>query len=177
MDGIKSMSRIKKGALYFGCIANIVVVFLFTGPIGPMYYNWLSKQSHGVVSIVEILKKSLLTGQGFPAALWLLGMLTFFMDFMNFEIKTFSFTKRLSKAAYTAYLIQFLFPLQASLALITVILRAQGESLPFSLDNLFLAFPKNNFFSYWMLSSLMALVIDWLLAIIIVSIPGVSQVL
>merc|ERR1711937_563151 len=115
-------------------------------PLYSIYVDWLSKQAHVVVSIMEILKTSLFMGNGIPTALWLLGMLMFFVDFMNFEIKAFSLTKTLSKAAYTAYLIQFLFPLQASLALITAILRAQGESLPFSLDNLFLEFPKNNIF-------------------------------
>ena len=177
MSGIKKMSRVTKIALYAGCIIDIIAVFLLNGYGNLGFDKWMSMQSYGVQSVIKILLSAFISDQGAPTALWMLSITTFFMDHMNFEIETFSLTKTLSKAAYTAYLIQFMFPLQASLASITAILNAQGENVQFSLDNLYIAFPQNCIFSYYMLTCLLAVTYDWLLAILIVSIPGVSQVL
>ena len=137
----------------------------------------MSRQSAGLQSLLTVLESTFITSQGAPTALWMMSITVFFMDHMNFEIKKFSVTKILAKAAYTAYLIQFMFPLQAGLASLTAILNIQGENVQFSPDNLSIVFPKPNICGYYILTCLITVVIDWLVAVIIVSIPGVTQVL
>ena len=99
MSGIKNMSGITKIALYACCIINTIAMFLRTWYGKHGFHKWMSTQSYGVQSLINILLSAFILDQGAPTALWMLSITTFFMDRMNFEIETFSLTKTLSKAA------------------------------------------------------------------------------
>ncbi|KAL3904574.1 MAG: hypothetical protein SGILL_010012 [Bacillariaceae sp.] len=100
-----------------------------------------------------------------------------FMKYANWEVKLFSFTKRLSKATYAAYMLQFLLPVQAAFAIIVSILNRQGEDLQFSQEVTVLPFPKPSVVAYGILASLFAILFDFFLAGSLVHVPGLSSFL
>ncbi|KAL7552949.1 hypothetical protein ACHAWF_016190 [Thalassiosira exigua] len=107
-----------------------------------------------------------------------LAVSVFFMDFVN---KNYSFTPFFSKAMYTAYIIQYSFPMLVGLKCLFLILESTGNiayedpSNP-SLDSVYIV-NDDLIFPGWLLVGAITLIINWPLAYAIQSIPGFSQVL
>lgn len=103
----------------------------------------------------------------------------FFMDCAN---QKYYLTDFFSKGAYTAYIIQYLFPIPASFKIFTLILNKTGNIAYDSSggdDPYDTIYTTNGhlLFPGWLLVSAITLLIVWPLAFAIRSIPGFSQVL
>lgn len=100
----------------------------------------------------------------------------FFMDYAN---KKYWCTDFFSKAMYTAYIIQYVFPMLFALRCVLWILDATGnvayDGEP-SLDSMYIT-NDNLIFPSWLLVSTITLLIVWPMAYAIRSIPGFSKVL
>ena len=107
-----------------------------------------------------------------------LAVSVFFMDYVN---KKYFCTAFFSKAMYTAYIIQFSFPMLVCLKLFGMILQATGniaytEGSDPSIDTAYIV-NDNLIFPGWLFVSTVTLIIVWPMAYAIRSIPGFSQVL
>lgn len=107
-----------------------------------------------------------------------LAVSVFFMDYVN---KKYFCTAFFSKAMYTAYIIQYAFPMLVSLKLFGMILQATGniaytEGSDPSIDTAYIV-NDNLIFPGWLFVSTVTLIIVWPMAYAIRSIPGFSQVL
>jgi len=107
-----------------------------------------------------------------------LAVSVFFMDHVN---KSYFCTKFFSKAMYTAYIIQYAFPIQVGLKVMLSIFEATGNIVytdPSSPSIYTMKIANDNLlFPAWLLVSAISLAIDWPLAYAIQAIPGFSEVL
>jgi len=116
--------------------------------------------------------------KGMMSVTVLLAVSVFFMDHVN---KSYFCTKFFSKAMYTAYIIQYAFPIQVGLKVMLSIFEATGNIVytdPSSPSIYTMKIANDNLlFPAWLLVSAISLAIDWPLAYAIQAIPGFSEVL
>ncbi|KAL9184295.1 hypothetical protein ACHAXT_002381 [Thalassiosira profunda] len=157
MESIKEKSRV---AIYLWTIVSIILLAVY-------YFLLMEKAPAALTSmVVGVLHKGILSVGV------CLAVTVFFMDHGD---KRYRCTPFFSKAMYTAYVIQFAFPILAGLKCLFLILDATGnveytDSMAYITNN-------NLVFPGWLLVSAISTIIVWPLAYAIRSIPGFSQVL
>lgn len=165
MDAIKEKSRV---AIYTWMILTWFIVYVVIGLL----------HDKGKLDGVAYLLLQGIVWKGIFSMAISLAVSVFFMDYVN---KKYFCTQFYSKSMYTAYIIQYTFPVLVGLKCLFVILDSTGNvayddpSNP-SVNNMYIT-NSNLIFPGWLLVSTIALIIDWPLAYAIQAIPGFSQVL
>ena len=126
--------------------------------------------------VLEVLRKSI--GEyGLATVAWSLGVTFFFMDFVNHSFGWI--TRVMAQSMYTAYIIQFLLPIQTAFYIYVSIYNAANQDDPvvFSSTQKSAGIPGNLVFPSALFVFVVESIIVWPLACGIRSIPGFSRVL
>ena len=162
MDSIKNEKS--RAAIYAWSVSSIV-----------LFACWLL-YSEKIPDHVSALIPACVLTQGIQTMGLSLAVTVFFMDHAN---KKYFCTQFFSKAMYTAYIIQFVFPMIVASKCLFLILESTGNiaynGTP-SLDTAYIV-NDNLIFPGWLLVATITLLIIWPLAYAIRSIPGFSQIL
>jgi len=166
LDELQNISKKTRIAIYVLCL--VLIILMFTGSlVQPFAEKYIS-----VAALLHYVTEGIVL-QGVATFVWSLAITVFFMDFVN---KKYFSTDFFTKAMYTAYIIQFVFPMQIAFYLYTLVLNASGVNLEF-VDNVAQVSSGGIIFGGWLFISVVTLLICWPSAYLIYSIPGFSQVL